>query len=198
MNRAEQLNLYLNFVLHAVVGMMAEADAIMRAAGGSIRHVAGFLDHHKRFERAPIYRGVLLDPSKPYEANDRYTFMSWSEDRDVARWFASPLTFISQPTSEVFDHALRGYIATSDPRRVLWHYSWADVFGGVEALADLALRHPFMGADLRRQLAWSLSTQREVITAPILLSLTPADELSPSEVVALDARFSPPWIERAA
>lgn len=196
MNHANQLNLYINFVLNAVLGKMGEADAMLRAAGHPIKRVASFLRDTVPFESKPIYRGMLLDPGKPFELDPRLTFMSWSEDRDVAAWFANPHTFISQPLGEVHDATLRGYVAaTAAPLSgVLWHHSWVEVFGGVETLADLALRHPFMGAEGRRQIAWSLATQFEVITVPMPLDLVAAGDLDPAAIEALDQRFSPAWI----
>jgi hypothetical protein len=188
------INLYINFVLHAVYGRLAEADIIMRTARQSIRHVADFLSAKHPIAPKPLYRGMLLDPARPLLRTDaHYTFASWSEDRDVARWFASPQSIISAPLVE-HDARLRGYVATLPTPRahVLFHYSWASVFGD---FAALALQHPFMGHEGQRQIAWSLRTQREVITAPVDDLVTrPIEELPGPSVVELDRKLAPPWV----
>lgn len=190
--QVDPVSLYLNFVLNAVGGKMGEADAIMRAGRGTIAHVAGALAKFAPFEPKPLYRGMLLDPSKPFVLDARLTFMSWSEDRAVAEWFACRESVISEPLVEAKPE-LRGFLATlAEPTRVLWHHSWVDQFGGIDGFADLALRHPLMGAYGRREIAWSLATQSEVITAPLPITPSPVDIARSYEI---DRRLSPPWFE---
>ena len=69
--------------------------------------------------------------------------------------------------------------------------------GLVNGLAALALMHPLMGAEGRRQIEWSLRTQQEVITAPIeglrrfeLPSSTPSTRRAGATSVA-------PWVIEA-
>lgn len=187
------LDLYLNFALHAILGRLGEADALMSIAGDEIRAFADRLAAQHPIAPTPLYRGMLLDPDKTYVADPKLTFLSWSEDRDVALWFACPRSVVSEPLAAT-NAKLRGYLVDlpGPQSRVLFHHSWADAIGG---LAALALAHPLMGAEGRRQIEWSLRTQREVITAPV-------DELSPSRTADLDAealgalekRLSPPWV----
>jgi hypothetical protein len=184
---------YLNFALHAVLGRLRETDAIMRIAGDAVRSVADRISARSPITPAPIYRGMLLDPDVSFAADPKLMFLSWSEDRDVAVWFACPRSVVSEPLAES-NPRLRGYLVDLPvPRsRVLLHYSWTPVLGG---LSRLAHAHPLMGAEGARQIEWSLRTQREVITEPV-------DDLRPERAVDLDAaaletlerRLSPPWI----
>lgn len=190
---SQDVNLYINFALHAIYGKLGEADTIMRFAGDSVRRIADEIAAENPIEPLPIYRGLLLDPDEPFTADRSLSFLSWSEDRDVALWFASPRSVISEPLTQK-NPKLRGYIAAEPaaPSRVLFHHSWASALGG---LACFALIHPLMREEGKRQIAWSLQTQREVITDP-------ADGLRPERVADLDAsalealerRLSPPWV----
>src|SRR5207244_11350511 len=141
----------------------------------------------------PLYRGILLDPAQPFRPDPKLTFLSWSEDRDVALWFACPRSVVSEPIMRQ-NPKLRGHVAEiAAPRsRVLFHYSWASVLDG---LACFALVHPLMGAEGKRQIEWSLRTQREVITEPIG-DLRPerVPDLDSAALEALERRLSPPWI----
>ena len=187
------VDLYLNFALHAILGRLGEADVLMSIAGDAIRAVADRLATHHPIASKPLYRGMLLDPDKPFAADPKLTFLSWSEDRDVAVWFACPRSAVSEPLAAA-NPRLRGHLVDlpAPQSRVLFHHGWASALGG---LAALALAHPLMGKEGRRQIEWSLRTQREVIT-------TPVDGLRPSQTAALDAealaalerRLAPPWI----
>jgi len=189
------VNLYINWVLHAVYGRLGEADMIMRHAADGIRKVAAVLHKKHPIKPATLYRGMLLDPTRPPD-NASYTFVSWSEDVDVARWFGHPGTFISEPFREMHPEA-RGYVLTLQQLTaadVLFHHSWSDAFG--PPLDYLALMHPFMGTEGQRQIAWSLQTQCEVITAPLatLPAALPVESVPGAPVPELDARLSPPWV----
>ena len=190
------LDLYLNFALHAILGRLSEADALMCIAGDEIRAVADRLAAQHPIPAAPIYRGMLLDPDEPFAADPKLTFVSWSEDRDVALWFACPRSAVSEPLAAT-NPRLRGHLVDlpAPQSRVLFHHGWASALGG---LAALAIAHPLMGEEGRRQIEWSLRTQREVITALV-------DGLRPSRTAYLDAetltvlerRLSPPWVIEA-
>lgn len=189
----DDINFYVNFALHAVYGKLGAADTIMRFAGDAIRRVADEIAKACPTDPAPIYRGMLLDPAQPFRAEPTLTFLSWSEDRDVARWFACSRSVVSEPLAAQ-NPKLRGFIAELPaPRsRVLFHHSWASALGG---LACFALIHPLMGEEGKRQIEWSLRTQREVITDPVV-DLAPASvpDLDAVTLEALERRLSPPWV----
>jgi hypothetical protein len=187
------INLYINFALHAVLGKLGEADTIMRFKGDAVRRVADEIAAKCPIEPAPIYRGMLLDPAVPFRAESSLSFLSWSEDLDVARWFACPRSIINEPLVQR-NPTFCGYLAELPaPRsRVLFHHSWASALGG---LACFALAHPLMGREGKRQIEWSLRSQREVITDPIV-DLHPeiANDLDTAALKILERRLSPPWI----
>lgn len=188
-----EVNAYVSFVLCAVYGRMAEADDLMRRYGDQIRSVADVLNTKRPIARRPLYRGVLLDPSTPYVLDPRITFLSWSEDQGVAEWFACPRSAISAYVARQ-SPSFRGYLLRTDapPPGVLFHYSWAAVFDG---LAPLGLAHPHVGAEGARQIAWSLRTQREVITEPVVgLEPMRAADLTPGALAALERRLTPPSV----
>ena len=190
------VDLYLNFALHAILGRLREADALMGLAGDEIRAVADRLATQHPIAPTPLYRGMLLDPDKTFAADPKLTFLSWSEDRDVALWFACPRSVVSEPLAAT-NPRLRGYLVDlhAPQSRVLFHHqAWA--LGGLAELAlVLARAHPLMGEEGRRQIEWSLRTQREVITEPVEgLRPSRTADLDTEALAVLERRFSPPWI----
>jgi len=186
-------DLYLNFALHAILGRLGEADALMSIAGDEIRAVADWLAAQHPIAPETLHRGLLLDPDKTFTADPKLTFVSWSEDRDVAVWFACPRSAVSEPLAAT-NPKLRGHLVDlpAPQSRVLFHHEWTRGLGG---LAALALAHPLMGAEGRRQIEWSLRTQREVITAPVDgLRPSPIADLDAEALAVLERRLSPPWI----
>lgn len=197
MRNRQDINVWINFSLYAILGKLAEADDLLERHGAAVHRVADYLAKEMPIAPSPLYRGMLVDG--PVAADPRYKFLSWSDDRDVACWFASPGTVIS---GYVLEHrpSVRGVVLElpSSAAKVLFHHSWTSAWegGGAAAFARLAMRHPHMGVDGARQIAWSLHTQREVITAPLAV-LPPAAEiatLNPLPPAELDRRFAPPWI----
>jgi hypothetical protein len=187
------LDLYLNFVIHAVLGKLSAADALMSMVGDQIRSAAEKIATQHPIPPAPLYRGMLLEPGKPYVANPRLMFLSWSEDRDVARWFACPRSAVSEPLA-AHNPRLRGHLVelATAPPRLLFHHSWAAF---LPSLSAFALAHPLMGSEGKHQIEWSLRTQREVITGPVDdLSPKPTVDLDGDALADLERRFSPPWI----
>lgn len=191
----QDTNYYINFSLYAVLGRLAEADDLMEKHGAAIHRVAAFLARERPIRRVPLYRGMLVDREAQVRADSRYRFISWSEDRDVACWFAARDSIISEYVLESRP-AVRGVILELAPTagRVLFHYAWA------EGWADLARRHPHMGDEGARQIAWSLRTQREVITAPLaeLPAAVDVDDIERPPTAELDRRLAPPWIGGAS
>ena len=195
----DDANLYVNFALHAILGRLREADVLMRFALPHIRRVADRLSRDFPIEPKPLYRGVLLGPRESMTLDPRYTFLSWSEDRDVARWFADPLSTVSQYVA-LAKPGCRGHIFEYDkgaPRpRILFHHSWVIAFGGITEFSMLARLHPFMGDEGARQIYWSLRTQQEVITEPTELPKPQRFEDVPGELRhTLDQRLSPPEMQ---
>lgn len=188
----DDINHYINWAMYAIHGQLAAADSIMRMGRDGIRRVAAVLHKRHPIPRTPIHRGMLLDPERPLQADP--AFLSWSDDVDVARWFGSLDAFISGPFAEHYPEA-RGYVFTLEqPTTVLFHYTWADAFG--VSLPWMALRHPHIGAEGSRQIAWSLRTQREVITEPLaaLPPARPVETVPGTPIPELDRRLSPPWV----
>lgn len=189
----DDINLYVNFALNAIYGKLGEADTIMRFAGNAVRRVADEIAVACPIDPLPIHRGMLLDPAEPFRVDPQLTFLSWSEDRDVALWFACPRSVVSEPLAQK-NPKLRGYVAelTTPRSRVLFHHSWASALGG---LACFARVHPLMGEEGKRQIEWSLRTQREVITDPVAdLAPERVADLDSTTLETLERRLSPPWV----
>jgi len=193
------LDLYLNFALHAILGRLSEADVLMSMVGDEIRMIATRLNAHYPIMPKPLYRGMLLDPDQPFTANPKLTFLSWSEDRDVAVWFACPRSAVSEPLAAT-NPKLRGHLVElmGPPSSVLFHHAWTHALSVLAGLPTLALAHPLMGEEGARQIEWSLRTQCEIITAPVDgLSPSRTADLDAAALTALERRLSPPWVIEA-
>jgi hypothetical protein len=188
---------YINWILYAIYGLMAEADAVACDHAGAITKIAATLRRRHPIPTRTLYRGVLLDGADTLRTEPNLSFLSWSEDPDVARWFGSPDSYISQPFRERYPQ-VRGFaLRLARPTTpVLWHHSWRNAFG--MPLERLALAHPLLGYEACRQIAWSLDTQAEVITAPMpideLPHPEPVENLPGAALPELDRRLSPPWV----
>lgn len=182
-------NIYITFVIHVIAGKLGAADALMRTYKTNILRVAAKLAQQAPITPMQLYRGLLLDP-KIGLRKVPYTFVSWSEDLDVARWFASPQTEIGSYVGQLKPH-YRGYLITREPAQpsqLVFHHSWGALFPFEAA----ALIHPDFDIELARQVHWNLNTQREVVTLPLDEDPMPlaVDVLNTSQ---LDDRFVPPW-----
>lgn len=191
MQTRQNINIYINFVLYAVLGDLARADDLLERHGAQVRSVAGFMAFRRPVQHAPVFRGMLVEPEQPVRPDSRYGFLSWSEDRDVACWFAERDSVIS---GHVLEHRpqVRGVVLSlPTARNVLFHHSWAS-----EDWAEMAALHPHMGIEGARQFAWSLRTQREVITDQLveLPHAVPVEDVPHAPLHELDARLAPPWL----
>jgi len=165
---------WIAFAVHAVVGMMSEADSVMESYGPEVRRVARVLRKRKPVRARRLYRGVLLEPEELSDGvlhqNEELRFVSFSEDRNVACWFADPASIMSGYVAQIRPRA-RGYVMAYSPRAndVLFHHSWRRIriptVGEVD-IACQARRYPRI-APIVDQLEWALETQKEVIVKPL-------------------------------
>lgn len=165
-------NAYINWVLYAVVGDMGAADNLMNQSGSGIRSVAKHLQKTRKPRLKTVYRGLLLDPeeseSRVINQDPRLTFVSFSEDRDVACWFADPSSVMSSYVKQVRPR-VEGWLMELKPKLsdVLFHHSWNPIRlpnGQNVRLEEAAMMHPEIIVD---QFEWNLDTQSEVILKPL-------------------------------
>jgi hypothetical protein len=165
-----EYNYYVNWAMNAVLGRLSEADSLMRQHGKPIRSMAKKLVKHLGLPKRPIYRGVVLDPGEveggELSADENFMFVSWSEDKAVACWFADRDSAISAFV-RMTRPRISGWIAEAwpDKKRVLFHWSWAPKFPAPHGevtipLWKLSQLHPDM---IPAQVEWAMKSQREVI-----------------------------------
>jgi hypothetical protein len=205
-------NVYVNWVLYAVVGLMFEADQLAAANRHAIERVAKFIRSVRKTKLQPVYRGVVLTPQeaaggrmRPVGDYAKVSFVSFSEDRDVACWFADPKSTMSITLTTQKGPEAAGYLIERTPNEdeVLWHYTWADrlPMPGLAGrhVADLARGHPHMAhvVGLRQ----SIERQKEVILRPAkdgyevlrAVGCPPTDELDRRFQSAPIGAQNPPW-----
>lgn len=191
---------YINWALYAVVGNLAAADNMMkRKEGAGIRAVARYFQRTKRPRIRTLYRGLLLDPEQIEDQaitqDPDVTFVSFSEDRDVACWFADPSSTMSSFV-KMRRPRVEGWIMEYRPKlaNILFHHSWNPI--AIPGMGELYLEqaaemHPEI-VEVADQLAWNLQTQSEVIVRPLKAgTAVEAYELSDCPP-GLDERFTVP------
>jgi hypothetical protein len=191
---------YINFIVLAVTGRTGEADTIMQRFPKPIADCARELTAHFKAPYGPTYRGILVEDDRlkggilPHES-DR-TFLSWSENLEVAAWFANRDAIVSQVVVCIRPN-VRGYITIlnePEPDTVLWRHSWGPLLEALTGvpLLKAALMHPQVD---HRQFLWNLTTQKEVITAPLgELKFVPVEEFDPLPLEQLEEQFCYPEV----
>ena len=131
-----EINVYLTFVLHAIKGHLKQADGFISQPGNrqAIYSVARTMHELMPVDIKPIYRGLLIEKNKMRRGPDGtpqigrkqgYKFVSWSEDRDVACWFADPGSFMNAAdmTGNIKGD---GWMVEITPRAedILFHWTW--------------------------------------------------------------------------
>lgn len=201
------INVYLTWVVAAIMGRLQDADALMQRYPGVVESVAAGLRKGKQPPLRKLYRGLLLEPDELQvgsfiTARQGYEqSVSFSEDRDVACYFARPDTIMSGYVLQERPH-VQGYVAEHQPKRaeILWHYAYNPVvFQGMSLdIRAAARRHPASAHD-PAQFDFVFGTQKEVILAPLpageALHVVPVADSCP-DAADLDRRFTPPHILR--
>lgn len=198
-------NAYASWVIFAIIGRLAEADAIMRANRADIYAVARYLQNVAPVEPRRLHRGLLLHQHEVRKGlvkpDPRVGSVSFSEDKGVACWFADRDASVSGYVVEQFPDK-RGYLAEHTPARqdVLFHHTWRNLPGSPwPAGTDLTMlaHHTPAVADLANQFAWALDTQSEVIVKPIqqALRVTPHPG-DCDDTATLEARLQPNFFWR--
>jgi len=206
LHTANDANIYVNWVIYAVLGKLQEADAILRQHGASVERVAASMRRHAPPPAKPLYRGVVLThaDAAPSALAPRPRVESWSfsEDIDCARWFACLDASISGAIVEAYGRAaLDGYLMTCEkaPAAVLFHHTWKRIpFGAglsidVRAAAICAERAGAIPETGACQFEWALRTQAEVITKPPQAPI-PFAPVGVLNARVLEERYGPPRI----
>lgn len=193
---------YKIFVGLAVSGLQRDADQQMRRARDNINSVASYLRSLLPPPIKTLYRGLLLEPEVAatgriggHYQGAEYT--SFTEDEDVACYFASPKTNISGSWMQQKPRST-GWIAEYIPNLsdIIFHHSWTEYLNNsTPSIYELMLQiagQSDRGKDLVTQLRWHLKNQQEVICKTgIPLDIKPVDDYSCPDAQTLDNRFTP-------
>jgi len=147
-----EINSYLAFILYGIIGKLQEADSVMRQHSNEIRSVAARLRAFHPPEIKRIYRGLLIEPSNMGPGNiisrdPNAQFVSFSEDKDVACWFADRESQISRFVAKVQRPDVEGWLIdyVPQPEDILFYWRWGLNFPFQNRMIDLnffASQHP--------------------------------------------------------
>jgi len=192
---------YFVWVVLGVTGKMAEADDLYRAQKAAIDAKVRDFQRQQRGPLPTVYRGVLLEPHeiRSGEIDFAYgpiSFVSFTEDRDLACWFADGASVMSSfVVSE--KPGVKGYVLEiePDPRDVLFRATWVSLEDFRGAIATLMTRG--FSSEQARQFVHNLETQSEIWMKPLarrtpVMAHEAADCPSTEE---LDERYLAPWLK---
>lgn len=229
-------NAYVTWAIYAIGGQTPEADAVMRAHRADV--LAGAASQREMFptplvptplgvHSGVLYRGVLLEPEDvtphPVQGDTlkpdvHLESVSFTEDLDVAHYFADPESHMSalvkqmRPKAEgyvieyqvheddvvLFHHAWRrtGFRMPEEMRVMLQKKAGRELNAKAMPIGPLAVMQ--LGQQRALQLMWTLRTQREVVllrgTQPLPVRRRDAYPAPPPTRV-LNDRYTPPFLE---
>jgi hypothetical protein len=170
---------------------MEAADEMLRRYGHEILPVALRATRGVRLP-ATLYRGILLEPnevkSDKVERDPRLTFVSFSEDREVACWFADTRSIMSGYVKETRPH-VDGYLIEYAPSQNQVLFSATGQPELCKLLCTAAEMHPHIDAS---QLRWNVMTQKEVILKQAPSYVVLPYKCDREETQRLDAKFTHP------
>jgi DNA repair protein RadC len=209
-----EFNIYATWCLYTILGRMAEADGIVQQYQREVYAAAQEMTRRFPVKLVPLYRGVLVEPELiergKLPPDPQLTFVSFSEDLQVACYFGKTDTMISGFVKEQRP-GVEGYILEykpSKPSEILFHHSWGSRLpmpsGGkretvrMVSLVDIARMHPhFANPAALHQIDWNVKTQKEVILKPgPSLPAKPVGDYGCDATTKLDERFVPPMFAR--
>lgn len=171
---------YTAFVAAAVLGWQDEADELIRKHRNEIFRTAAYLRSRYPITIKPVYRGLLLqakdaNTGKVVGRFGTHEYISFSEDSDVACWFASPDAFIT-PDARMNDPSWTGWVIEYHPKldEILFHWSWLPIgtgqignLPGPTVYQIIQMNSSSTDAGERiQQLYWNLKSQQEVSLLP--------------------------------
>ena len=97
MSQSQDFNSWISFVLYAVTGQMAQADAVMKQHGPGVRRHAKRQRKLVPIKEKPLFRGILLDNGRPVSNH------SFFEEGELAGIVMSPGRREGEPESLIGD-----------------------------------------------------------------------------------------------
>lgn len=200
MGKVNKEKLYKFWAVCAVQGYIDLADRVLEQYKNEIYSVASALQRNLPPNSKKLYRGIILNPNNRDASGMLVSkvnagFISFSENLDVAAWFASAdshmaeMLLLNVPNGE-------GFIIKYEPKRseILFHYKWYHLLRIKNELSGIESSLIQMGLepDLS-QFIHNVTSQEEVILKPVTqkFNLIPKRELSDKSGEELDKMFLP-------
>lgn len=195
-----EVNPYISFILYAILGKMAEADNLMKQHQRAIYTAAVKLQNFNPPNLRKIYRGLLIEPENMGQPgniisrNPDVEFVSFSEDKDVACWFADTESLISF-VAKMQRPDVEGWMIEYTPKmdEILFYWKWGLEFPFAGKIIDFnffAQRHPDPAIHTNDYRV-TLRQQKEYIIKPLdvdFAAIEHADAGCPP-TIELDSKF---------
>lgn len=139
----EDIRLYFQWSSHALIGFNPTlSDRCLRENFEIIKSVSDYLLNSIDYKPIEIYRGIIMkEPSLTnLMPHKNMTYLSFSEDLNIAKSFADVNGFCSQFG---INHLLgkHGYIVSYTPQlsEVLFHHSFIDIFPYIKSWNSMGI-----------------------------------------------------------
>lgn len=134
----EKLSIYFTWSCHALIGRSPVAvNTFLNENLDTIKEVAAEL--LKGFNPTMLYRGIIVrEKINELPPHENFTYLSFSEDKDIAASFADPSPNGFGSAFHLGDY---GYVIEYTPKveEVLWHYSFFNKFPYLDAMLDVGV-----------------------------------------------------------
>lgn len=136
----KELGIYFNWSCNQLAGEPCATDMYLRDNLDTVKKVAAKLLKYIGYQPGPLYRGIIMEEEDLTELwpHEGFTYLSFSESRDVAEIFADP----AHPMAVIFPYRLKtnnlfGYVTypyLPSMSQVLFHYKFLQLLPYVNAL----------------------------------------------------------------
>ena len=201
------IDAYKRFVVAAILGQIGFSDSLIQQFKSEIYSVAAYVQHIDLQPIKRLYRGLLIEPynvrgNRPTQP-EQGGFASFTENKDVACWFALPESWIGETLAQGRPNVV-GWIAEHTPQstEIIFHYKQVKIVNDLPgpSLVNFArmlaqsldpARTATEGPDwAMAQIGWNLNTQEEVILKKgIPLRIKRVETYGCPDVLSLDKRF---------
>lgn len=201
------INAYKQFVVAAILGQIVMADGLLRQFRSEIYSVAAYVQQTDPQPVKKLYRGLAIEPhyirgNRPSQP-EQGEFASFTENKDVACWFAMPTSWITKELVQGRPDVV-GWIAEHIPQstEIIFHHHQAKTVNDLPGpeLVDVGRilaqtldprRTAMEGPDWAMvQVGFNLNTQEEVILKKgVPLKVKRVETYGCPDVLSLDKRF---------
>lgn len=139
----KELGIYFNWSCNQLAGDSVATDKYLRDNMDTVRKVAARLLRKINYQPTLIYRGIIVQERdlEYLQPHPGFTYLSFTEDLDVAHVFANPDHFMAMAIRHrLGEEQLYSYIAEYTPalEEILFHHKFLEMLPYVKMMREVA------------------------------------------------------------